>query len=144
VLHDPTAPRRPAWSDGAIRLGGPEESVPRRLRQWLEAEARRLLLDDLAHYCALADKPLPPLALSAANRRWGSCSARGNIRINWRLVMAPDWVRRSVVAHEVVHLVHFDHSREFHGLLARLYEGDIASANAWLKSKGRSLYGPFG
>ena len=38
-------------------------------------------------------------------------------RINWRLVMAPDPVRRSVVAHEVAHLVHFDHSPAFHALL---------------------------
>ena len=58
--------------------------------------------------------------------------------------MAPDAVRRSVVAHEVAHLVHFDHSREFHALLARLFEGDVAEANRWLKAEGRSLYAWFG
>jgi predicted metal-dependent hydrolase len=61
--------------------------------------------------------PVPALGLSSATRRWGSCAADGSIRINWRLIMAPDAVRRSVVAHEVAHLVHFDHSPAFHALL---------------------------
>ena len=43
--------------------------------------------------------------MSRAQRRWGSCSDRKAIRINWRLVQAPDFVRRSVVAHEVGHHV---------------------------------------
>jgi predicted metal-dependent hydrolase len=68
----------------------------------------------------------------------------GAIRINWRLIMAPDFVRRSVVAHEVAHLLHFDHSPAFHDCLAGLFEGDVAAANAWLKRDGRGLYQPFG
>ena len=82
--------------------------------------------------------------LSRAQRRWGSCARDGTIRLNWRLVMAPGWVRRSVVAHEVAHLVHFDHSPRFHALLAELYEGDIDEANRWLKREGRGLYRHFG
>ena len=58
--------------------------------------------------------------------------------------MAPDAVRRSVVAHEVAHLIHFDHSPRFHALLGELFEGDLPAANAWLKQHGRGLYQPFG
>ena len=58
--------------------------------------------------------------------------------------MAPDHVRRSVVAHEVAHLVHFDHSPAFHALLARLFEGTLAEADGWLKRDGRTLYAAFG
>lgn len=144
VTHDPTAPRRPAVAEGAFRLGGTAESIAPRLRRWLEAEARRLMSEDLAHYCARAGLPAPPLSLSNARRRWGSCSARGAIRMNWRLVMAPDAVRRSVVAHEVAHLVHFDHSPQFHALLGDLFESDLATANRWLKREGQSLYQAFG
>lgn len=144
IEHCPQARRRPLLETGAIHLGGPVESLPRRLRRWLEAEARRLLSEDLADFCERAGKPPPKLALSNARRRWGSCAINGAIRINWRLVMAPDQVRRSVVAHEVAHLVHFDHSRRFHALLKDMYEGDIGEANAWLKREGPSLYRPFG
>jgi predicted metal-dependent hydrolase len=142
--HDPAAPRRPAVTGTNIVLGGAQSSLQSRLRRWLESEARKHLALDLADYCARANRSAPPLALSNARRRWGSCSPGGSIRINWRLIMAPDAVRRSVVAHEVAHLVHFDHSPAFHACLAGLFEGDIAAANRWLKAHGRELYLPFG
>lgn len=138
------APRRPVVVDGQLVLGGPADGLEGRLRRWLEAEALHLAAADLAYYCDLAGKPIPKLALSRARRRWGSCSCRGVIRINWRLVMAPDYVRRSVVAHEVAHMTHFDHSPAFHAHLAELYEGRIEHANRWLKAEGRLLYQPFG
>jgi predicted metal-dependent hydrolase len=144
IRHDPTAPRRVHLDDGELVLGGPTASVPARLKRWLEAEARQLLAADLAHYCAKAEQETPRLMLSNAQRRWGSCARGGTIRINWRLIMAPPAVRRSVVAHEVAHLVHFDHSPAFHALLDELFEHDLRAANRWLKRSGRGLYLPFG
>lgn len=144
IVHDSAATRRVRRVDDAIICGGPADGLRARLRRWLEAEARSLLADDLAYYCALAGREVPKLSLSNARRRWGSCAASGAIRINWRLVMAPEHVRRSVVAHEVAHLVHFDHSPAFHALLAQLFEGEIGEANRWLKSDGRGLYATFG
>jgi predicted metal-dependent hydrolase len=145
IVHAPRALRRPELDGAALRLGGTVESIAPRLRRWLESEARRLITQDLAEYTARAGLAYSaPLSLSSARRRWGSCSAQGNIRLNWRLVMAPDAVRRSVVAHEVAHLIHFDHSPQFHALLGSLFEGDLAAANRWLKREGQSLYAPFG
>ena len=144
LLHDPAAGRRVLADATAIRVGGAAESVVPRLRRWVHAEARVLFAADLADYAPRAGVPVPPLALTSAQRRWGSCSTSGTVRLNWRLVLAPDAVRRSVVAHEIAHLVHFDHSPRFHALLGDLFEGDLAAANAWLKRHGRSLYAPFG
>jgi predicted metal-dependent hydrolase len=137
-------PRKVALTAGYLHIGGPHETVPARVRRWLEAEALQLLGKDLAHYCARAGVPTPQLRLSRAVRRWGSCSGAGCIRINWRLVQAPDDVRRSVVAHEVSHLVHFDHSPAFRAMLGELFEGDLKTADAWLRDHGRGLYIPFG
>lgn len=144
IDHVPSAPRRPLVIDGLLRLGGPAEGLDTRIRRWLQAEAKLLFADDLAFYCARAKVALPTLALTNARSRWGSCSGKGIIRLNWRLVMAPDAVRRSVVAHEVAHLLHFDHSPRFHACLAGLFEGDIEEANRWLKRHGRGLYGILG
>ena len=145
---NPSLPRQPVLDGRVLRLGGTESSLQSRVRRWLEGEALRLFGADLAHYCARDGQALPDLRLSRARRRWGSCTgerAGGRcIRINWRLVMAPDHVRQSVVAHEVAHLTHFDHSPAFHALLRRLYDADIASADAWLKREGRALYAAFG
>jgi predicted metal-dependent hydrolase len=144
VAWNPALPRRAVLSGDTLEVGGPEDTLSRRLQRWLEGEAERLMTADLAEYCARAALPAPPLRLSRARRRWGSCAADGTIRINWRLVQAPDPVRRSVVAHEVAHLVHFDHSPAFHACLAGLYEGDLAEADRWLKREGRSLYRHWG
>ncbi len=135
---------RPVRSGDTLTLGGPRETLPQRLARWLESEAERLMADDLAFYCERAKIAAPTLRLSRAQRRWGSCSSSGTVRINWRLVQAPDAVRRSVVAHETAHLVHFDHSPAFHALLAEIYEGDQHWADAWLKNHGRTLYADFG
>jgi predicted metal-dependent hydrolase len=149
IAWDESLPRRPALGDGEVCLGGPEAGLARRLQRWLEGEALRLMGEDLAFYCAAAGREAPALRLSRAKRRWGSCSsargARGTtIRANWRLVQAPDHVRRSVIAHEVAHLAHFDHSPAFHALLAAIYDGEIKQADRWLKAHGRSLYASFG
>ncbi|MFM9936543.1 MAG: M48 family metallopeptidase [Novosphingobium sp.] len=144
VEWDRTARRRPVLDDGMVVVGGAAEGIAARLQCWLESDALRLTSEDLAHYCGLAGHSVPHLALSRAQRRWGSCASDGVIRINWRLVMAPDFVRRSVVAHEVAHMTHFDHSPAFHAHLAALYEAPIEEANRWLKHEGRSLYRPFG
>lgn len=140
----PAHPRKPERTGDSLRIGGAAESLAPRLQRWLEGEARRLLTEDLAFYCERAGHAAPPLMLSRAQRRWGSCSDRRAIRVNWRLIQAPDAVRRSVVAHEVAHLAHFDHSPAFHAALRELFEGDVKSADAWLKVHGRSLYATFG
>ena len=144
VTHDPSTTRTVRLEGDSVRLGGPVESVATRLSRWLRAEALARVSEDLAHYCEQAECESPALSLSSAQRRWGSCSARGAVRINWRLIMAPDMVRRSVVAHEVAHLAHFDHSPRFKAHLGSLFEGDLAEADRWLKREGRSLYAHFG
>ncbi len=145
IVWSPDLPRTPhITEDQTIEVGGTEASLAGRLHRWLEHQALHLMTDDLAFYCARADITPPVLRLSRAQRRWGSCAGDGTIRLNWRLIQAPDAVRRSVVAHEVAHLVHFDHSPAFHTLLERLFECNLDAANAWLKREGRGLYAAFG
>ena len=138
------APRRPSLQSQKLCLGGPIDGIENRVKRWLEAEALRSFKADMEDYTSAATLAPVPVALSRAQRRWGSCSDKQRIRLNWRLIQAPDFVRRSVVAHEVAHLVHFDHSPAFHALLGEIYEDDINRADNWLKNNGRSLYTSFG
>ena len=138
------APRKAVLDGERLVIGGPEDTLGRRLARWLEHQALALFAEDAAHYCSQAGLPVAPVRLTKAKRRWGSCSSEGVLRLNWRLVQAPDHVRRSVVAHEVAHLVHFDHSPAFHALLSDIFEGEIETANRWLSQHGRTLYASFG
>ncbi len=141
---DEARPRKALLGDGTLSLGGPRDTLAPRLKRWLQGEARALLADDLAFYAGRAGLDVPDFALSSARRRWGSCSSDGTVRLNWRLVQAPDAVRRSVVAHETAHRVHFDHSPRFHALLGELFEGDLPEAERWLKAHGPGLFSSFG
>ncbi len=133
-------PRRVIWANGEIRVGGPCQNVPKRVAAWLKKQARQIMADDIAYYSSAAGIMPPPLALSSARRRWGSCSSAGKVRINWRLIMAPDDVRRSVVAHEIAHMQHMDHSAAFYAWLDHIYEGDRNAADRWLKEHGATLH----
>lgn len=148
-------PVRIEWMEGhsrtvhrhedCVRLGGPEHLVEARLLRWLKSEARGHMAADLDDYCQRGALPVPRLSLGDARGRWGSCSrpsraAPSHIRMNWRLVMAPPAVRRSVVAHEVAHLVHMNHSKNFYALLDDLFEGDRSACDSWLKQHGPGLH----
>jgi predicted metal-dependent hydrolase len=132
-------PRTIRCGEGMIRLGGPEASVEARILRWLKAEARRIFEKEIRHYCEQAGEAVPRLSLGDPRSRWGSCSSRGTISLSWRLVMAPVYVRRSVIAHEVAHMRHMDHSPAFYAWLDSLYEGDRKAADRWLKMHGTGL-----
>jgi predicted metal-dependent hydrolase len=58
------------------------------------------------------------VAVGDQRTRWGSCSQAGRIRLNWRLVLMPGWVRDYVILHELVHLRRLDHGPAFWRLVA--------------------------
>lgn len=92
----------------------------------------------LAHYTAQLDLPAPPLGLSTARTRWGSCSSVSGIRINWRLIHMPPHIGDYVVAHEVAHLLEMNHSPRFWRVVERLYP-DWQTARNELKAHAASL-----
>ena len=86
----------------------------------LQSEARQLFAIRLAHYAALMGVPVPPLRLSSARTRWGSCNHRGHIALNWRLVFMPLAIIDYVVAHELAHIREMNHSPRFWSVVASL------------------------
>jgi predicted metal-dependent hydrolase len=70
---------------------------------------------------------------------WGSCTPKGTISLNWRLVLAPPEVFRYVVIHELCHRRHLDHSRRFWSLVVAQMP-DSSSWRAWLREQGASLH----
>ncbi|WP_407569571.1 M48 family metallopeptidase [Deinococcus altitudinis] len=82
--------------------------------------------------------PLAGVRLTRASGRWGSCTAAGEIRLHWRLMLAPERVAHYVAAHEVAHLAQMNHSARYWATLERLMPG-YQEPKRWLKEHGESL-----
>jgi predicted metal-dependent hydrolase len=127
-------------NDGRILIGGPEDLMAARLLRWLRAEARTLLTEETHEFAEVAKVSIGRVSIGDPRSRWGSCSANGDIRYSWRLILAPVHVRRATVAHEVAHRIHMDHSRAFHQAVERIYGQDPTPARRWLKKEGARLH----
>ncbi len=79
------------------------------------------------------------ITLRDTRSRWGSCSNDANLMFSWRLVMAPENILAYVAAHEIAHLKHMDHSKEFWETVEYLF-GPYKKERAWLKQNGPSLH----
>jgi predicted metal-dependent hydrolase len=134
-------PRRIEAQDGRVIAGGPLEGLETRVLRWLKLQAHELLDRETRFYAAKAGVRVERVAVGDPVSRWGSCSATGAIRYSWRLVMAPEYVRRATVAHEVAHLVHMHHRPEFHDLVEKLLGADPRPARIWLRRQGAVLHG---
>jgi hypothetical protein len=116
VLHQPegTLPGVPALT---LHLGLPQEAAPEQIRDavqsWLQRQAKRIFEERCAVFAPRLKVQVRKLGLSAAATRWGSASADGSIRLNWRLVHFALPVIDYVVAHELAHLREMNHSPAF-------------------------------
>lgn len=90
-----------------------EDQVRDAVQAWLMRQARQLFTDRLNHFAPQLGVQWRKLALSSAGTRWGSASADGSIRLNWRLVHFRLSVIDYVVVHELSHLRVMDHSPRF-------------------------------
>ncbi len=134
------APRTPRLAGDMLVVGGPRDGFGLRITRWLRREASRVLSQETAEYAAKAGVSVSAVGVGDTSSRWGSCSSSGGIRYSWRLILAPEWVRRATVAHEVAHRVHMNHSPAFHAVVAEIYEADPTPARRWLKTNGATLH----
>ena len=121
-----------------LDIGGEAEHLPRRLGDWLRAEARRQIAPRVSAKSALIKRQAARLTIRDTRSRWGSCSPNGRLSFSWRLVMAPLPVLDYVVAHEVAHLLQPNHSPAFWRVADRL-AGDVAGGRDWLRTNGVGL-----
>jgi len=103
-----------------------EEEVALAVGSWLKDEAWNLIVTRVADYALHTARSPLSVRLSDARSEWGSCNAKGEIRLNWRLVQLPPALAEYVVAHEVAHLDELNHSARFWSLVESLLPGHAA------------------
>ena len=139
IVWNEAEPRSPRLCDGALRCGGPEAGLPRRVESFLKARALEIMSAEVADFASRAGVEASGVSIGDAGTRWGSCSSTGRIRLSWRLILAPPEVRRYVVAHEVAHLSHLNHGPQFKALEAKLVGPGVSEAKAILRRIGPRL-----
>ena len=139
VRHEPLG-RGGVWigPDGALVVSGATEFLPRRIGDFLRAEARRRLVDTAERIGGSVALRPRRIAIKDTRTRWGSCTASGVVMFAWRLVMAPPDVQHYVVAHELAHLRHLDHGAAFWAFVDTLTP-HRKTAEAWLHVHGAGL-----
>lgn len=134
--HDFGAPK---LIDNQLFVGGDKEFLHRRVKDYIKREAKKIFY---AKSKALADKidcKLTGVSIKDTKSRWGSCSTLNHINYNWRVALAPDFVIDYLIAHEVAHLKHQDHSSAFWQTVEKLCPNAQEGKN-WLTKNGNTLY----
>lgn len=133
-----------------LRLGdqcipAPPGPIPEDWRPVVEEHLRRLAARELPALVLTAaatwDLPVQRVSIRNQRTRWGSCSRRGTISLNWHLVQTPTLVRDYLIAHELAHLREMNHSRRFWALVAEFFPA-WRDAERWLKTRGRDVLHP--
>jgi predicted metal-dependent hydrolase len=105
---------------------------------WYKNQARQIFRDKLDHYAGIMGVEYKALKIKEQKTKWGSCSAQGNINLNWKVIMAPDVVIDYLIIHELAHLKYLNHSRDFWDLVSD-YMKDYKQWKKWLKDHGKDL-----
>lgn len=140
IRHRPNA-RGVVWcEEGEIHVAGYEEHLPRRVHEWLKAEAKREIETRARDKAAAIGKKITKISIRDTKSRWGSCTDEGELAFSWRLVLAPKYVLDYVVGHEVAHLKEMNHGPKFWKLCRELAPRSINLARDWLEAHGTELY----
>jgi predicted metal-dependent hydrolase len=103
--------------DSALPMVERSSAIRTELRRWYRDHAAQRIPERVAILAQRLGLTTPPILIRDQQKRWASCDRRGQIRFNWRIIMAPMSLVDYVVAHELCHLVRRDHSATFWKLL---------------------------
>jgi predicted metal-dependent hydrolase len=130
---------------GMIRVGSETIRVPDHavdLRRAIESHLWSLAAQELPprvfEYAAMHQLPVRRVTVRNQRTRWGSCSRRGTVSLNWRLIQTPPQVQDYIVLHELCHLREMNHSERYWREVARVCP-DFETAEHWLKQHSALL-----
>lgn len=118
--------------------GAEEQALKDTVREWLQRQAHALFAQRLPHYAIRLGVQYRAFRLTSARTQWGSCTAKGMIRLNWRLVHFSQAQIDYVIAHELAHLREMNHSPRFWALVESVFP-DHAAARKVLRERGPEM-----
>ncbi len=114
------------------------ETVKNAVVKWYRERAREVLQQKVCYFQKFIGKSVGDIRIKEQKSRWGSCSAKGNLNFNWKIIMAEDNMIDYLVVHELCHRLHMNHSKEFWESVGKLIP-DYKTKEKWLKENGTQL-----
>jgi predicted metal-dependent hydrolase len=115
-----------------------QKAVQHVLRRWLSHQARDICRARVPFWTRKIGLSPGRVTIKDMSSRWGSCSARGNVSISYRIVMAPPWVMDYLLVHELCHLRHMNHSADFWAAVREVFPR-VDEARRWLREHSAEL-----
>lgn len=117
-------------------------ALKNKLHRWYKQQSRTYLQDKVMFFADEMQIPLSKnikIKVRDYKRRWGSCSHKGDLTFNWRIIMAPEEVVDYVAIHEIAHLIEFNHSKRFWNIVSAQCP-QWKQQRDWLNQHGSNLY----
>lgn len=108
------------------------------LVRWYKRQALQKMRDKVKRYAPMVGVKPAGVAIKSFKSRWGSCTVKGELEFNWRIMFAPNRMVDYVVVHELCHLIHYDHSPDFWSEVWRVMP-DYQECRNWLKENSERL-----
>lgn len=108
------------------------------LEKWYKRQAKLILTKRLREISDITGIPFEGLRITSARKRWGSCSSKNNINLTWRLILADEKAIDYVIIHELCHVKHKNHSKNYWKLVKNLMP-DYKDHRRWLKDNSYIL-----
>lgn len=139
ICHLPNSLKSAYTENNTLYIGGDIAFLHRRVKDFIKKEAKKNFLKISRELATQINCKIENVQIKDTKSRWGSCSSLNNINYSWRIALAPDYVINYLMAHEVSHLKHKDHSYRFWRCVKELYP-DATKGKNWLKTNGKSLF----
>jgi len=124
--------------DGKLQVTTPTKDqvvLKKALEKWYRGEAKKMVLERIEFYKPKFNIELGQIRIKQQKKRWGSCTYKGDLLFNWRIVMAPSHVIDYIIVHELSHLTNKNHSKKFWKTVENIIP-DYKERRKWLKDYG--------
>lgn len=139
IHHNPEVKRTTLKQyDDVLMVKTYQDDPTNRITTHLRKLARNGLADIASEKADIIGKTISSVRVRDTKSRWGSCAQDGSLSFSWRLIFAPYDAIDYVVAHEVAHLVHMDHSKDFWALCRDL-SCNFVEGKYWMQNHGNEL-----
>ena len=122
-----------------LHVMNPSSDINDQIITWIIRQAK-IYFEKICHdFASKMDVMFKSIHINDPKARWGSCNSYGKITFSWRLALAPCFVYRYVIIHELSHLIEMNHSSAFWKIVS-IYDPNYQTHRQWLKQNRRSLH----